>query len=211
MESNDDPRGIQARQKHRAFLTHAYSALEAATELARGFFYQPDHPSDGSLFSHLVRYHFARQSRDPDLGAQFGFRLHVLPNTGVEVISRGDRIKVWRATEDSETTGLVPAPGDSAGRLRFCDQPQAPLFAEGLYQILNPGKLVLLWDIDFAGALSLVRLACPWYWDTPWELPKTHWNIPVPHPAEWIESDDFTEQDLGLGLEMDPSHSTEES
>lgn len=185
---------------------HAFSALEAATELAREFFNQPGHQPDPHYLGHTVRYHVARLSLDPSFQASHGFRLYVMPNTGLEVISNGDRIRIWKATFDEE----IPAPGDSSGRLDFCDQPQQPLFEPGAYA-QNPGKLVLLWDVDSNNSLSLVKFACPWYWDNAWKSPETHWNERVPHPANWVEIESFNaDGDDGFGLELDDTGEPEE-
>lgn len=167
--------------------------------MTKEYFRQPGYQPNGHFFGHMVRYHVARLCQAPDLKATHGFTLNVMPNTGLDVVSSGDRIRIWKATFDEE----IPAPGDSNGRLDFCDQPQMPLFEQGLYTIQNPGKLVLLWDVDSGQNLSVVRLACPRVWESLWKSPETHWNVTVPHPALWVEGQDFGGDEPDFGIDLD--------
>lgn len=110
----------------------------------------------------------------------------------------GDRLRCWKATEDQE----VPAPGDSAGRIEFCRQPIEPLFPPDSCSIINPGRLVVLWDIDNNLGLTHLWLACPKRLESIWKPVETYWKLIVPHPANWIEpTADFSESgDYDLGL-----------
>ena len=187
MDSNTPhPQALHALNRHRNLLRIVYPAAEEATEVARHFFEDvPNRPFDGSLFSHMVRYHVHERTSPRNVQMMHGYTQTLLPLTGLEFQRLGDRIRFWRATRD----GKLPPIGDSPGRQDFCDQPQVPLFSDMEMRALtaDPGKLVLLWSIDSQSSLSRLQLACPLGWTNIWRPGEAHWIIDVPHPATWIQ------------------------
>lgn len=196
------PHAYLALDRHKASLSYLYSIFEHATERAKDLLKKPGLHHDGSFHCHLVRYLVSNKVRDSAPQTTHGFRFFPLPNTGLEILSTNDRIRIWKAIGDGE----IPPPGDSIGRQDYCDQPDDPtLFSPHEYAIINPGRLVLLWDLDASFSLNRFELACPREWNSIWKSPKAHWKLPVPHPANWIQSaDNFTgDTDDDFGLDLD--------
>jgi len=195
------PHAYRTLYRHKSTLSFFYRAVEAATERARDLLRKPGLHYDGSFYCHLVRYLITNKAISQETQKRYGFRFFPLPNTGLEVLSDGDRIRIWKATGEGE----IPPPGDSAGRQAFCDQPIDPtLFAPEDYAIVNPGRLVLLWDTDTSLGLNRFDLACPWEWKTIWDSPKAHWQLAVPHPATWITPvEDFKSKEEDFELDLD--------
>jgi len=203
MNSNPPPpEALQALLKHRPLLQHFYGAFETAAELSAQHLHRPDCFPDAHFYSHSVRYEAARLSLP--LRGELGFALFILPMTGLEVLSAGDRLRFWKATDEGE----IPPAGDSPGRLLFIEQEQPPLFDASAFAIHDPAKLVVLWDVDSSLSLKLFKLACPKNWENQWRSPETHWIIDIPHPATWIEGEDFGGDGLDdFGLDLDiPEH-----
>jgi hypothetical protein len=202
MDSNTPhPQALHALNRHRKLLRIVYPAAEEAAELSRLFFDEvSDRPLDNSLYSHLFRFHIFERTSPREMQMVHGYTLSLLPLTGLEFQRLGDRIRLWRATRD----GRLPPIGDSPGRQDFCSQPQMPLFSDMEMRALtaDPGKLVLLWEVDSHLSLSRLQLVCPLGWTDIWSPGEVHWSIDVPHPANWIEpfqDDAASDHDIDLG------------
>lgn len=173
-----------------------YRALEYGTEQARQFF-EDGRPVDPHLFSSLVRYH-SREYLKRDDHTDVGFRLQSLSNTGVKIIYNRFILRLWKATDD----GHLPPPGISASRAAFYNQP-LPLF-DSNDELLLVTRLAVLWDVNSNLSLSEVTLVCPSESQEAWKPGQSHWEIPVPHPAEAVQpneslthpSDDLEDLDL---------------
>jgi hypothetical protein len=156
-----------------------YRALEYGTEQAREFF-ENGRPVDPHLFSGLVRYH-SREFLRREEHAAIGFSLENLSNIGLKVNYARFILRLWKATDD----GLLPPPGLSATRADFYNQP-LPLF-DSNDELLLVTRLAILWDVNSALSLSEVTLVCPSESVEAWKPGHSHWEIPIPHPAEAIQ------------------------
>jgi hypothetical protein len=178
---------LRALAKHREPLRLFYGIYESGTERARALIRQPGFHYDHSFLCHAVRYFVSNKALSKEDQQKSSYRFIQLPNTGIEIQSRGDRIRFWKANGDGE----IPPPGDSQGRQDFCKQPIAPLFDPDQYSLYDSGRLIVLWDLDGSLNLSRFELACPREWESAWKSPKSHWKIAIPHPAMWLEALDF--------------------
>ena len=185
------PQALRALRRHKDTLCQLHKSFEYATEYARSLLLQPNHHYDGSYHCHTVRYQVA-----VDLGRSGWSTSHfrTLANSGLEILSEMDLLRCWKATPEE----AIPAPGDSAGRVRFCNQPNEPmfLFSPDEYSCRNPGHLVVLWDVDQNLGLNHFSLACPKRLESIWKPVEAYWKLAIPHPANWIEpTSDFREAD----------------
>jgi len=156
-----------------------HRALEYGTEHARLFF-EDGRPVDPHLFSGLVRYH-SREFLKRDEYKSLGFTLQGLSNIGVKIVYSRFILRLWKATDD----GLLPPPGLSAAKVAFYSQP-LPLFDANDEPVLVT-RLVVLWDVNSQLSLSEVTLVCPSGSVETWKPGTSHWEIPIPHPAEAIQ------------------------
>lgn len=153
-----------------------YRALEYGTEQARIFF-EDGRPVDPHLFSGLVRYH-SREFLKGDEHQEIGFKIHSVSNIGMKITYNRFLLRIWKATDD----GLLPPPGLSVSRAAFYNQP-LPLFDSNDEPLLVT-RLAILWDVNSNLSLSEVTLVCPSESVEAWKPGQSHWEIPVPHPAE---------------------------
>lgn len=159
-----------------------YRALEYGTEQAREFF-EDGRPVDAHLFSGLVRYHSREFLKRGDYN-DLGFKVQNLSNTGAKVLYDRFIIRIWKATDD----GHLPPPGISASRAAFYNQP-LPLF-DSEDKLLLVTRLAVLWDVSSNLSLSEVTLVCPSETVDAWKPGLSHWEIPIPHPAEAVQPDE---------------------
>lgn len=156
-----------------------YRALEYGTEEARKFF-EGGRPVDPHLFSGLVRYHSREFLRGGE-HSNLGFTLQNLSNIGLKIFYARFILRLWKATDD----GHLPPPGISASRAAFYNQP-LPLF-DSEDELLLVTRLAVLWDVNSNLSLSEVTLVCPSAGVVAWKPGESHWEIPVPHPAEAVQ------------------------
>ena len=163
-----------------------YTALEWATQQTRAYFDAEATPVDRHLAPSLVRYqakrylarlgHAAREEDDE------AYALQTLPNNGLSLSYRGDRLYVLRILKALE--GELPAPGASRARQAFWQQQllfdyDAPSAAE-----LRPSlNLLVLWETDAAYTLRRLSLVCPKVGALTRDSVAVYWMIEIPHPT----------------------------
>ena len=149
---------------------------------------------DPHLFPHLVRWHVCRLLRDAEYNASLteGDAKGVQPTirtmamSGVEILYRGRKLKLWKSRK-----GGLPLPGRSEARKAFLQENRV-LFGADSSEFYNACNLVLLWDVDGTGDVSL-ELVCPMPSDfdrddlDDWKYPQL-WSISVPEAATLIRT-----------------------
>lgn len=153
-----------------------YRALEGAVQQGREFF--GDNEIDRPLFPNLVRYHVKLALNKRGLTVVDDNEPHldhkILANNGL-LLEYGPRhVRILKADH-----GALPAPGISRTKQQFYEQLSL------LEEPIDTQKLILLWDVE-GGVLDL-QLVCPKSGSE--RTSSAHWMIPVPHPAEIIETD----------------------
>ena|ERR1700761_823467 len=197
------PQALRALRRHRDTLSQLTGSFEYATEYARE--HLRGRHRDFAYHCHLIRYCVAE---DLLRAGWNGTHFRTLANSGLEIMSVGDRLRCWKATSDQE----IPPTGDSSGRKQFCNQLTEPLFPPASCGIINPGRLIVLWDLDENFGLDHLYLACPKNLKSIWKPVTAYWILRVPHPADWIEpTQDFRESgDFDFGLDKASSDDSDD-
>lgn len=179
---------------------------------ATSFFGLKNRPIDGWLFSHMVRKHICwciDDLKDNRLTAAESVEMPQtdndierapLPLSGIEVSHPNGMLKVLRATQE----GQLPPAGASKGRLGFYNY---NLFGTD-EDVFGDANLVLLWDADATGALSLMSLVCP-AGGSKWHPAKPRWvkpiPIPIPSPQAIAATINESQDDLPIEAASEPS------
>jgi hypothetical protein len=156
---------------------------------------QNDDPTlDPHLFPHMIRWHVARLLRQAEYETTLTETsiddappsIRTMAMSGVEITHRGRKLKLWKSRK-----GGLPLPGRSASRKAFLQENRV-LFDANPNEFFNARNLVLLWDVDSTGDVSL-ELVCPMPSDferndiADWKYPQL-WAIPVPDAATLVRS-----------------------
>jgi hypothetical protein len=149
---------------------------------------------DPHLFPHLVRWHVGRLLREAEYNATLTEEppegvapsIRTMAMSGIEIDYRGRKLKVWKSRK-----GGLPLPGRSEARKAFLQENRV-LFGADPSEFYNARNLVLLWDVDATGDVSL-ELVCPMPSDferddvDDWKYPQL-WSIAVPDAATLIRT-----------------------
>ena len=153
---------------------------------------------DPWYFTHSVRHDICR-ALDGVPDQERGFSRVPHPLSGIELVYREFRVKMWKSTGD------MPIVGNSAGRADFLRQPFLEHYLESLGDgDLIPLKLVVAWEIDQQLHLNGFDLVCPNDYDSPWTPGTEHFAIAIPHPATQILAPTkFTEEPTELEVPLE--------
>ena len=160
-----------------------WQALEYGIQVAKLHFGE-NNLVDGSLGSHIVRYHARQFPRSHDISCE------AVPLSGVAFRWAGYYIRVLKADE-----GALPAPGRSERKQHFYCQTQLSLFSvEAGEAELDPEiNLVVLWDVTRGSFNNLtLMLACPRAGGITRDSVEAYWYRPLEHPTQ----DGATQQNL---------------
>ncbi|MBV8518796.1 MAG: hypothetical protein JO197_15480 [Acidobacteria bacterium] len=149
---------------------------------------------DPHLFPHLVRWHVCRLLRQAEYDATLtevtdddtAPSIRMMAMSGVEILYRGRKLKLWKSRK-----GGIPLPGRSGSRKAFLEENRI-LFDANTEEFFNAHNLVLLWDVDGTGDVSL-ELVCPMPSDydrddvDDWKYPQL-WAISVPDAATLVRT-----------------------
>jgi hypothetical protein len=149
---------------------------------------------DPHLFPHLVRWHVCRLLRQAEYDATLtevpendhAPSIRTMAMSGVEILYRGRKLKFWKSRK-----GGIPLPGRSESRKAFLQENRI-LFKANTEEFFNAHNLVLLWDVDGTGDVSL-ELVCPMPSDyerddvDDWKYPQL-WAISVPDAATLVRT-----------------------
>jgi hypothetical protein len=176
-----------------------YTIIENTVESVRSDF--ASRPYDPWYFSHSIRYLLCTALDSiPKEARTFERITH--PLSGVELMYREFRIKVWKVSGDE-----MPIAGYSPHRSDFLRQPYLTNYIETLGSgDAVPLNLFIGWDVDRDLHLNKLDLVCPMDFDSPWKPGEELFSIAVPHPALQIVSPthltEGAEQDLDIELEQ---------
>jgi hypothetical protein len=167
-----------------------YRFLDESVEQVRSQFEPKEY--DPWYFTHAVRYQVCR-SIDAIPEALRGFTRTPFPMSGLEVLYREFKVKIWKVNG-----GEMPIAGQSAGREEFLEQRQPMLdqYLESLDEKdLIPLKLFISWDVNKDLHLKNVKLVCPKTFESAWRPGEDYFAIPIPHPATGVVAPtEFTEE-----------------
>jgi hypothetical protein len=179
-----------------------HSFLEEAVPIATKHFDEwgpkkknGDATLDAHLFPHMIRYHVCRLLKQAEYDAVLAEErdgqlvtpdVRTMAMSGIEIFQHGRRLKIWKSRR-----GGLPLPGRSESRKQFMEA-NGLLFSESAGEFFDARNLVLLWDVDGIGGVTL-DLVCPMPSDferddlSDWKHPQL-WAISVPHLATLIRT-----------------------
>lgn len=174
-----------------------YAALEHGVFEAKEHFQSRSLKHEPSAFSTLVRLHakdhLLRQGVD-------AFEVEDVNLCGLSLQVPRYWIKIWKSEDDNP-----PAPGASATRKEFYQQPLFPVDGTSA----EPVHLAVLWNLDNGNNLSAVWLTCPESADQ--KSTTCYWQVLIPHPATsvHVKIREAISPDLPMKLKMTPASGSE--
>jgi hypothetical protein len=163
--------------------------LELGTEHANDYDEHYGLDDDPHLYAFHVRHSLRNEFMRLGDDAPLGLRVRTLPLCGIEVYNAQFRVRVLKASyklnRESGTHEIaVPDARGSRARREFFYQPSMDLDDGAMsLDVDRLLKLVLLWDCDENGRITLVSLAAPKKWDESNNRVKLYWRAAI-YPSD---------------------------
>jgi len=209
----------------RPLLDWLLGSLEIGTEHANDYDEHYGFDRDPHLYAFHVRHSLRNEFMRLGDDAPLGLSVRTLPLCGIEVFNAQFRVRVLKASykfnrESGAHEIAVPDARSSRARREFFYQPSMDIGDGALsLDVDRVLKLVLLWDCDENGHITLVSLAAPKKWDESNNRVNLYWRAGI-YPTDVaavydideaiqdVETDDILE-DFELREKADDEEGTE--
>ncbi|MHB8377424.1 MAG: hypothetical protein ACYDEB_10780 [Dehalococcoidia bacterium] len=178
----------------RPLLDWLLRGLEVGTEHANDYDEHYEFVHDAHLYAYHVRHSLRNEFIRLGDDAPLGLSVRTLPLCGVEVYNAQFRVRVLKAsyklnTESRTQEIAVPDARGSRARREFFYQPSMDVDDGAMsLDVARLLKLVLLWDCDENGRITLVSLAAPKTWDESNNRVNLHWRAGI-YPSDVVAYD----------------------